>query len=177
MKRDFIRGLRHGVPIALGYLSVSFTFGMKAVADGMTPLQAVLISATNLTSAGQFAGLPLMLSSASLMEMALTQLIINLRYALMSLSLSQKLDESMNTLSRMLFSFANTDEFRRCVQSTGTCGTALFIWPDVHAVLWLDDRHALGRGGRDASAGVFSHGAWHCDLRHVPCDHSAAREA
>ena len=110
MKRDFIRGLRHGVPIALGYLSVSFTFGMKAVADGMTPLQAVLISATNLTSAGQFAGLPLMLSNASLMEMALTQLIINLRYALMSLSLSQKLDESMNTLSRMLFSFANTDE-------------------------------------------------------------------
>ena len=110
MKRDFLRGLRHGVPIALGYLSVSFTFGMKAVADGMTPLQAVLISATNLTSAGQFAGLPLMLSSASLMEMALTQLIINLRYALMSLSLSQKLDESMNTLSRMLFSFANTDE-------------------------------------------------------------------
>lgn len=110
MKRDFLRGLRHGVPIALGYLSVSFTFGMKAVADGMTPLQAVLISATNLTSAGQFAGLPLMLSNASLMEMALTQLIINLRYALMSLSLSQKLDESMNTLSRMLFSFANTDE-------------------------------------------------------------------
>ena len=83
---------------------------MKAVADGMTPLQAVLISATNLTSAGQFAGLPLMLSNASLMEMALTQLIINLRYALMSLNLSQKLDESMNTLSRMLFSFANTDE-------------------------------------------------------------------
>ena len=87
-----------------------FPHGMKAVADGMTPLQAVLISATNLTSAGQFAGLPLMLSNASLMEMALTQLIINLRYALMSLSLSQKLDESMNTLSRMLFSFANTDE-------------------------------------------------------------------
>ena len=110
MKKDYMRGLRHGIPIALGYLSVSFTFGMKAVADGLSPLQAVLISATNLTSAGQFAGLPLMLGHASLMEMALTQLIINLRYALMSLSLGQKLDKSMNTLARLLFSFSNTDE-------------------------------------------------------------------
>ena len=90
MNNAFLRGIRHGIPIALGYLSVSFTFGMKAVGDGMTPLQALLISATNLTSAGQFAGLPLMTGGASLIEMALTQLVINLRYALMSLSLGQK---------------------------------------------------------------------------------------
>lgn len=105
-----MQGVKHGVPIALGYLSVSFTFGMKAVADGLTAGQAVLISMTNLTSAGQFAGLPLMLGGASMIEMALTQLVINLRYALMSLSLSQRLDGSMTTLHRMLFSFANTDE-------------------------------------------------------------------
>lgn len=110
MNNAFLRGIRHGIPIALGYLSVSFTFGMKAVGDGMTPLQALLISATNLTSAGQFAGLPLMTGGASLIEMALTQLVINLRYALMSLSLGQRLDGTMNTLSRLLFSFANTDE-------------------------------------------------------------------
>ena len=110
MNHAFSRGIRHGIPIALGYLSVSFTFGMKAVGDSMTPLQALLISATNLTSAGQFAGLPLMTGGASLIEMALTQLVINLRYALMSLSLGQRLDGSMNTLARLLFSFANTDE-------------------------------------------------------------------
>ena len=110
MNALFLRGLRHGVPIGLGYLSVSFTFGMKAVGDGLSPVQAVLISLMNLTSAGQFAGLPLMVGGASMIEMALTQLIINLRYALMSLSLGQKLDGSMNTLRRMIFSFANTDE-------------------------------------------------------------------
>lgn len=49
MKQHFLRGLKHGVPIGLGYLSVSFTFGIKAVADGLTPLQALLISMTNLT--------------------------------------------------------------------------------------------------------------------------------
>lgn len=110
MKHNFLRGLKHGVPIGLGYLSVSFTFGIKAVADGLTPLQALLISMTNLTSAGQFAGLPLMVAQASLIEAALTQLVINLRYALMSLSLSQKLDKDMNTPRRMFFAFSNTDE-------------------------------------------------------------------
>jgi len=110
MRGEFGKGVRHGIPIALGYLSVSFAFGMKAVGDGLTWLQAVLISATNLTSAGQMAGLPLMIGGASLTEMALTQLTINLRYGLMSLSLGRKLDGSMGTLQRLIFSFANTDE-------------------------------------------------------------------
>ena len=110
MKGTLRQGIRHGIPIGLGYLSVSFTFGMKAVGDGLTVLQAVLISMTNLTSAGQIAALPLMAGGASLAEMALTQLTINLRYALMSLSLSRKLDGSMGTLQRLVFSFANTDE-------------------------------------------------------------------
>ena len=110
MKTGFRRGLRHGIPIGLGYLSVSFAFGMKAVGDGLTVLQAVLISMTNLTSAGQIAALPLMVNGAGLAEMALTQLTINLRYALMSLSLGRKLDETMGTVQRLIFSFANTDE-------------------------------------------------------------------
>ena len=110
MNRVFLKGVKHGLPIGLGYLSVAFTFGMKAVSDGLTPWQALLISMTNVTSAGQFAGLPLMLAQASLVEAGLTQLIINLRYALMSLSLSQRMDKDMNTARRMFFSFMNTDE-------------------------------------------------------------------
>ena len=110
MSAEFRRGIRHGIPIALGYLSVSFAFGMQASKAGLTVLQAVLISLTNLTSAGQVAALPLMASGASLAEMALTQLTINLRYALMSLSLSRRLDRSMRTPQRLFFSFAITDE-------------------------------------------------------------------
>ncbi len=110
MNKRFLQGVRHGMPIALGYLSVSFPFGMECVKLGLTPLQALLISMTNLTSAGQFAALPLMAAQASLVEMALTQFVINLRYALMGLSLSQKLGPTMNTLRRMIFAFANTDE-------------------------------------------------------------------
>ena len=118
MSREFLTGLKHGVPIGLGYLSVSFAFGIAAVGAGLTPLQALLISMTNVTSAGQLAGLQLMaadvgaaaVTAANLFQMALTQLTINLRYALMSISLSQKMDRRMNTLRRMIFAFCNTDE-------------------------------------------------------------------
>ncbi|HIV37934.1 MAG TPA: AzlC family ABC transporter permease [Candidatus Blautia stercorigallinarum] len=103
-------GLRDGIPIAAGYFSVSFTFGMLAVQDGMSPFHAVLISLLNLTSAGQFAGLTVIVSGASLLEMALTQLVINIRYALMSVSLSQKLDSSVKIFQRMLIAYGNTDE-------------------------------------------------------------------
>ena len=103
-------GLRDGIPIAAGYFSVSFTFGMLAVQDGMSPFHAVLISLLNLTSAWQFAGLTVIVSGASLLEMALTQLVINIRYALMSVSLSQKLDSSVKTFQRMLIAYGNTDE-------------------------------------------------------------------
>lgn len=114
MNKLFMKGVKHGLPIGLGYLSVSFAFGAQCTGSGLTVLQALLISMTNLTSAGQLAGLQVMVSQAALLsgliEMALTQFIINLRYALMGLSLSQKLGPTMNTARRMFFSFSNTDE-------------------------------------------------------------------
>ncbi len=110
MINSFRLGLKDGIPIGLGYLSVSFTFGMMAVAAGLPIWAAVLISMLNVTSAGQFAGLPLLAMPGSCIEMALTQFIINIRYALMSLSLSQKLDKSVRLIDRILISFCNTDE-------------------------------------------------------------------
>lgn len=110
MNKLFLKGVKHGLPIGLGYLSVSFAFGMQCVSNGLTILQALLISMTNLTSAGQLAGLQVMITQSSLIEMALTQFIINLRYSLMGLSLGQKLGSTMNTPRRMFFAFANTDE-------------------------------------------------------------------
>lgn len=107
---DFKRGMRDGIPIAMGYVPVSFTFGLMAVSVGMTWWQALLISVTNLTSAGQFAGLDIMAAGGAYMEMALTEFIINLRYALMSLSLSQKLDNSMTLPHRFAISYGITDE-------------------------------------------------------------------
>ncbi|MBQ3648220.1 MAG: AzlC family ABC transporter permease [Spirochaetia bacterium] len=104
------KGLRDGIPICLGYFSVAFAFGIFCVNSGLSPLQATLISLTNVTSAGQLAAVPIMTNAGTFVELALAQLVINLRYALMSISISQKLDSSMTTPHRLVISFANTDE-------------------------------------------------------------------
>lgn len=106
----FKKGLQDGVPIGLGYFAVSFTFGIMAIQSGMNAWQAVLISLTNLTSAGQFAGIGIIAAGGSLWEMALTQLVINLRYCLMSFSLSQKLEKGTSTGHRLGVAFGVTDE-------------------------------------------------------------------
>lgn len=103
-------GLIKGLPICLGYLPVSFTFGFMATNAGMPVWMAVLISMTNLTSSGQFAGTNLIITGRSYLEITLTTLVINLRYLLMSLSLSQKVKKETSIVHRLLFSFGITDE-------------------------------------------------------------------
>jgi predicted branched-subunit amino acid permease len=107
---NFKMGIRDGIPIGLGYLSVSFAFGIFAVGAGLSVWQTVLISLLNLTSAGQLAGVPIIAGCGSYIELALTQLVINLRYSLMSVSLSQRLGESVRVRDRFIISYANTDE-------------------------------------------------------------------
>ena len=104
------KGLHDGIPIGLGYLAVSFTFGIMAAGAGLTAPEAILMSFTNLTSAGQFAGLGIIQAGGSLLEMAAAQLIINLRYCLMSCALSQKFSPDMPFLHRFFVSYGVTDE-------------------------------------------------------------------
>ena len=108
--RTYTRGVRRGIPVGVGYFSVSFGFGAMAAAQGIKALDATLISVSNLTSAGQFAGLTLMVAGATLWEVILTQLVINSRYALMSLALSQRMGNRIGILPRFLIAFFNTDE-------------------------------------------------------------------
>ena len=110
MKKDFIQGLRDGVPIMAGYFAVSFSFGILAMQGGLSVIQAALTSLTNMTNSGQFAGLQIIAAGGTLIELILTQVIINMRYSLMSLALSPKLDKKIKLWQRLLIAFANTDE-------------------------------------------------------------------
>lgn len=110
MKKRFLKGLAAGFPIGLGYLSVSFTFGIMAVSYGLSWWQAVLISMTTVTSAGQFAGIATMLYPGQYIEMLISQLTINIRYSFMSISLAQKLDAKFNGIYKWLAGFMITDE-------------------------------------------------------------------
>lgn len=107
---QFKAGAKDGIPIGLGYLAVSFTFGIMAAGAGLTVLQSVVMSASNLTSAGQFAALGIISAGAPYLEMAAAQLIINLRYCLMSCSLSQKIQGSTPFFHRFFMAYGVTDE-------------------------------------------------------------------
>ncbi|MCR4904089.1 MAG: AzlC family ABC transporter permease [Butyrivibrio sp.] len=107
---DFKLGIQNGIPICLGYLAVSFAFGIQASEAGLTTMQAVIMSLTNVTSAGQFSSLELIAAQASFAELALLQFIINLRYMLMSTALTQKLKPEVPTYHRMGIAYGVTDE-------------------------------------------------------------------
>ncbi len=113
MKKDFLKGLRHSLPIAIGYFAVSFSFGIltaKYLKYGFSAVSSGTMSLTNVTSAGQFAAVTAIVGGAGLFEMAILQFIINLRYALMGFSLNQKLPENMTLFQRSVIAFGNTDE-------------------------------------------------------------------
>ena len=116
-KTGFIGGIIDGTPICLGYLSVAFAFGVFSIKSGLTVLEALLISMTNVTSAGQLAGVPIIAAGGTFSELAITQLVINLRYSLMSVSMSQKFDSSIRFADRFPIAFVNTDEVFASVAS------------------------------------------------------------
>lgn len=135
-KAAFVKGVRDGIPICLGYLSVSFTFGMMCTEKGLPFWVALLISMTNLTSAGQFAGTALILSGGALVEIAVTTFVINIRYMLMSLSLSQKADPGMTLGQRLFVGFGVTDEiFAVGMQQTGVV-TAAYMAGLIFTPYW-----------------------------------------
>lgn len=106
----FKKGFIDGLPICFGYLSVSFAFGIFAMQSGLQIGEVILISMTNVTSAGQLAAVPIIVSGGGCAMLAGSQLVINLRYALMSVSLSQKLSSAIRLPQKLLIAFVNTDE-------------------------------------------------------------------
>ncbi|MBQ4569306.1 MAG: AzlC family ABC transporter permease [Ruminococcus sp.] len=123
---SFFRGLRSGVPIGLGYLSVSFSFGILAVSYGFEWWQAVLVSMTTLTSAGQLAGINMMLMPGRYLEMLLSQFTINIRYSFMSVSLSQKTSKEFKGIRRWIFGFFMTDEIFAVASNEEEVSTGFF---------------------------------------------------
>ena len=137
--KDFTAGARAAVPVCIGYFSVSFGFGAMAISQGLSVLNAILISATNVTSAGQFAGLTVIAAGATILEMILTQIVINSRYALMSLALGQRFGQDVGLLPRIACAFFNTDEiFALGMTRLGKLTASFFLGAGITAALgWV----------------------------------------
>lgn len=106
----FVRGIRDGIPICLGYFAVSFALGIAGRGVGMNAVQAFVMSLTMVASAGQFAAITLIGAGAGIIEMITTTVVVNLRYLLMSCSLTQKLSPETKLLHRLALSYCMTDE-------------------------------------------------------------------
>ena len=126
MINEYKRGLVAGIPIALGYLSVSFTFGIIAISAGFTWWEATLISMTTVTSAGQFSGIQTMRFPGLWLDMLISQLTINVRYSFMSIALSQKLNKRFRGIWRWIMGFMITDEIFAVAVSNETVTRSFF---------------------------------------------------
>ena len=109
-KSWFLRGMKDGIPIALGYFAVAFALGIAAKKAGLSALQAGVMSITMLASAGQYGAITVIAGGGGYLQMAVTTLIVNLRYLLMSCALSQKVDPGLGIRHRLLLSYPVTDE-------------------------------------------------------------------
>lgn len=144
-RKEFVDGLRAGMPVCVGYFSVSFGFGAMAVSMGLSIWQSILISATNLTSAGQFAGLTVIAAGGTIIEMILTQLVINSRYALMGLALGQRMGSDVSGGKRLIAAFFDTDEvFALGMARTGPLKAAFFVGAGIIAAVGWISGTALG---------------------------------
>ncbi len=120
-RSEFLRGMRHGWPIGVGYFGVAFALGIAARNAGFSALQAGVMSAVCTASAGEFAGVTVAAASGTFLEMALIELVVNARYLLMSCALTQKLSPKLGTLHRMILANFVTDEiFGLSVSVPGT---------------------------------------------------------
>lgn len=174
-KQYFSSGLKDGMPICFGYFAVSFAFGIQAAGIGLSVFEASVLSALNVTSAGQFAALAIIASGASLIELAFTQLIINLRYFLMSCALSQKLSPSLPLGHRLGIAYGMTDEiFAVSVSQREPLSPFYSYGAHRRRHSGLGARHGTRRGGGQHSADRFDERARHRDLRYVHCHHPAA---
>ena len=125
--KAFTRGLRAGIPIGLGYLSVSFTFGIMAISLGFEWWQTVIISMTTVTSAGQLSGINTMVIPGQYAAMLISQMTINLRYAFMSMSLSQKTSPRFRGIKRWLLGFFMTDEIFAVASAEKEVSASFFL--------------------------------------------------
>ena len=165
---DFNKGIKDGIPIALGYFSVSIAFGIMAVEAGCTWFEAVLISLTNLTSAGQFAGVTVITHMGSFIEMALMQFVVNSRYGLMGIALSQKVNSRFKGIWRIILGFAITDEiFAVAIGQDSQVSRRYFAGLAVLPIAGWNRRYPCGCCHGQCHACNGYQRSWSGALRHV----------
>ncbi len=88
---ELSRGLRAGIPIAVGYVPMAVAFGFLAAQGGLSLAQAAGMSLLVYAGASQFAALGMLAGGASALAITLATLVLNFRHFLMSVALSRRM--------------------------------------------------------------------------------------
>ena len=170
-KTKFVSGFRDGIPIALGYLAVSFGLGISCRAASLTPFQGFLLSLLNNASAGEYGGITIMAADEGFLVMAAMMLVINARYLLMSCALSQHLSPNTPLGFRLLIGFDMTDElFGIAIAQPGY----LNVWYFIGAMCAAIPGWSFGTL-RQPHAPVGSQRLFRDAVRNVPGHHHSGR--
>ena len=107
--KDFLKGMKSAVGIAIGYITVGVTYGILAKTGGLSFIETVSMSALVYAGSSQFVALNLMAMGVNPGQMVFAIFMVNIRHFLMSTSLSEKLGDHRRFL-QALYSFGITDE-------------------------------------------------------------------
>ena len=110
MNKLLKKGLIDALPIFFGYLSVGFAFGIYALKSGFPIWSPILMSLTHLSGTGQFALVKVANTGSGIFEICIAVSVLNIRYILMALAISQRLSPSISIWQRLMIAMADTDE-------------------------------------------------------------------
>ena len=146
VKNDFIRGLKDGIPVALGYIPIALACGVATSKAGISPILSQMMSFLIYSGSGQAAVVNLFKGGEKVIFMyALTLFVMNCRYLLLSMSLTQKLNPSMSTIERIIVGTFNTDEvFGVVMREKGYISTKYFLGVATLPYICFSLGNALG---------------------------------
>lgn len=128
-KGEYLRGLKDGIPIGLGYIPVSIACGVAASKAGISALASELMTFLIYSGSGQatvtnlFEG-----GEVSILMYIITLFVMNCRYMLFSFSLSQRLSPTIKFHEKMLIGILNTDEvFGVAMREKGYINSKYFL--------------------------------------------------
>ena len=109
-KSTFAAGLIAALPIALGYLPISFSFGVAATRAGLSGPEAFGLSLIIYAGAAQFLALALITGGAPVLVAAFTLVAMNVRHVLYGPALVKRAGPGARTRHAWAWAFGLTDE-------------------------------------------------------------------
>lgn len=108
-RRQYLRGLRAGIPVIFGFIPVGIAYAIMARQAGFSALQTCLMSLTVFAGASQMMAVGMYAQGAGVVAMIVATFILNLRHVIMSTCVAERMPR-LSLWQKLLAGFGVTDE-------------------------------------------------------------------